>query len=376
MAYITYPFKDLERYCNDAFQKFGFSLEDSKIITDVLLTSDLFGIESHGFQRLVRYYKAIQNGRTKMGAELEVVHETPLTAVLDGHEGMGQTIGYRAMQMAIDKAKKHGIGIVTVRESNHFGIAGYYAKMASDQGLIGLASTNAEAIMVPTFGGLAMIGSNPIACAVPADPVDFLFDASTCVVTAGKLEIYNKLNEPIPEGWAIGPDGKDNTDAPYVLGNIHAKRGGGLLPLGGATEKYGSHKGYGYGMIAEIFTSILSMGLTSNYCMVGSKAGVCHGFVAIDPACFGDADAIKKHFSTYLDEIRNSPKAEGHDRIYIHGEKEMEAYKDRMENGIPVNENTLIEALDVCEYLGMDFASYFGDYMPSEEMRKKFKSIW
>ena len=162
------------------------------------------------------------------------------------------------------------------------------------------------------------------------------------------------------------------------LVDIHriTKRGGGLLPLGGATEKYGSHKGYGYGMIAEIFTSILSMGLTSNYCMVGSKAGVCHGFVAIDPACFGDAEAIKKHFSTYLDEIRNSPKAEGHDRIYIHGEKEMEAYKDRMENGIPVNENTLIEALDVCEYLGMDFSSYFGDYMPSEEMRKKFKSIW
>lgn len=376
MGYITYQFKDLERYCNDAFQKFGFTLDESKIITDSLLTSDLFGIESHGFQRLVRYYKAIENGRTQMGTKPEIVHETPLTAVIDGHDGMGQLLGHMGMTMAIEKAKKNGIGIVTVRESNHFGIAGYYAKMASDQGLIGLSFTNAEAIMVPTFGALAMIGSNPIAIAMPADPVDFLFDASTCVVTAGKLEIYNKLHEPIPEGWAIGPDGKPNTDAPYVLGNIHSKAGGGLLPLGGDTEKYGGHKGYGYGMLCEIFTSILSMGLTSNYCMVGSKSGVCHGFIAIDPACFGDPEAIKEHFSKYLEEIRQSPKAEGYDRIYIHGEKEHEAYKDRMENGIPVNENTLIEALDICEYLGMDFSAYFGDWQPTEEMKASFKSIW
>ena len=376
MAYITYQYKDLLRYCVDAFMKFGFTEEESKIITDVLLTSDLFGIESHGFQRLVRYYKAIQGGRTKMNVETELVHETDISAVLDGHEGMGQLISYHAMEMAIEKCRKHGIGMVVARESNHFGIAGYYAKMASDQGFIGLCCTNAEAIMVPTFGGLAMIGSNPIACAMPADPVDFLFDSSTCVVTAGKLEIYNKLNKPIPEGWAIGPDGKPNTDAPFVLGNIHAKRGGGLLPLGGDGEKFGGPKGYGYGMICEIFSSILSMGLTSNYCMIGDKAGVCHGFVAIDPACFGDPEAIKKHFSTYLDEIRNSPKAEGHERIYTHGEKEHEAYLDRMENGIPVNENTLIEALDICEYLGMDFSSYFGDYMPTPEMRAKFKSIW
>ena len=376
MSYIKFPFKDLEHYCLDVFEKFGFNRRESEIITDVLLTSDLFNIESHGFQRLVRYYKAIQGGRVIVDAKPETVFETDITAVLDGHDGMGQLVAYQGMSMAIEKAKKHGVGIVSVRESNHFGIAGYYAKMASDAGFLGLSFSNAEAIMVPTFGSLAMIGSNPIACAMPADPVNFLFDASTCVVTAGKLEMYNKMGKPIPEGWAMGNDGRPNTDAPFVLSNIHAKRGGGLLPLGGATETFGGHKGYGFGLLCEIFTSILSQGLTSNYCMVGSKGGICHGFMAINPAFFGDPQAIKAHLSTYLEEIRNSPKGEGHNRIYTHGEKEAEAYKDRLENGIPVNENTLVEILDICEYLKMDFSAYFGDYRPSDEMRASFHSVW
>ena len=208
------------------------------------------------------------------------------------------------------------------------------------------------------------MGSNPIACAFPAEPYDFFFDASTTVVTRGKLEMYNKMEKPLPEGWALDKDGHPSTNAPDVLANIVAKKGGGIMPLGGSTELLGSHKGYGYGMLCEIFSSILSMGATSNYCMTGGKGQICHGFMAINPAYFGDPAAIKEHFSKYLQELRDAPKADGQERIYTHGEKEVAAVKRIMENGIPVNDNTMVEVLDLCNYLGMDFGSYFGDYRP------------
>ena len=264
---------------------------------------------------------------------------------------------------AIEKAKKTGVGIVTVRESNHFGIAGYYAKMACDEGLLGMACTNSEAIMVPTFGKKAMLGSNPIAVAMPADPYPFFFDCSTTVVTRGKLEMYNKMEKPLPNGWALDKDGHASTDAPDVLANIVAKKGGGIMPLGGNEEVTGSHKGYGYGMLCELFSSILSMGVTSDHCCTfPDKTGICHGFMAIDPAAFGDPQAIRRHFSEYLEALRESPKAEGKERIYTHGEKEVFAEKERREHGIPVNDNTMVELANLCGYLKLDFDKYFDGY--------------
>lgn len=325
--YIKYSYEQLKTFCEDCFCHFGFTPDESGIITDVLLMSDLFGIESHGMQRLARYHKGIEKGLIKVDAKPEIVFETPVSAVIDGHDGMGQLISHKAMEIAIEKAKKVGMAVVTVRNSNHFGIAGYYAKMACDAGLLGMAMTNSEAIMVPTFGRKAMLGSNPIAVAMPAEPYDFFFDASTTVVTRGKLEIYNKLGKPLPQGWALDKDGKGTTDAADVLKNIVAKKGGGIMPLGGETEQTGSHKGYGYGMFCEIFTSILSMGLTSNHTHTDGKGGTCHGFLAIDPAVFGDAAAIKEHLSVFLKELRESPKKEGETRIYTHGEKEVFAEK-------------------------------------------------
>ena len=241
--YIKYSYEQLKTFCEDCFCHFGFTPDESGIITDVLLMSDLFGIESHGMQRLARYHKGIEKGLIKVDAKPEIVFETPVSAVIDGHDGMGQLISHKAMEIAIEKAKKVGMAVVTVRNSNHFGIAGYYAKMACDAGLLGMAMTNSEAIMVPTFGRKAMLGSNPIAVAMPAEPYDFFFDASTTVVTRGKLEIYNKLGKPLPQGWALDKDGKGTTDAADVLKNIVAKKGGGIMPLGGETEQTGSHKG-------------------------------------------------------------------------------------------------------------------------------------
>ena len=368
MAYVTWSLETLERFCADAFKAFGFSEEESSQISDVLLTADLYGIESHGMQRMVRYHKGLEKDQIHVDARPEVVFETPVSAVIDGHASMGQLISVFAMNKAIEKAETTGVGIVTVRNSNHYGIAGYYAQMASKRGLIGLSCTNSEAIMVPTFGREAMLGTNPIAIAAPAEPYPFLFDASTTVVTRGKLEMYNKMGKPLPQGWALDETGAPCDEAPRVLANIVGKNGGGIMPLGGSTEELGSHKGYGWGMVAELFSSILSLGVTSERCCTfPDKTGICHCFAAINPAAFGDAEAIKAHLSDYLTKLRESALAEGADQIYTHGQKEVLAETDRRANGIPVNDGTMVELLDLCKYLGLEFASYFPGYDPPAE---------
>ena len=364
MGYQYWKYEQLNQLCNDAFQKFGFNADEAKTITDVLLLSDVYGIESHGMQRMYRYYKSIQKGMIDINAKGDVVFETPVSAVIDGHDGMGQVIGRKAMEMAIEKAKTTGIGMVVVRNSNHYGIAGYYAKLACEQGLIGLSCTNTNPIMVPTYGRTAMLGTNPIAVAMPAEPYPFFFDASTTVVTRGKLEVYNKAGKELHDGWALNKDGHPSNDAADVLGNIAAHKGGGIMPLGGSTEDTGSHKGYGWAMVCELFSSILSMGTTSDQTGKGGKGGICHGFMAINPGIFGDAEGIKAHLSAYLEALRNAPKADGQTRIYTHGEKEVEAQARLMAEGIPVNDNTMVEVLELCNYLNLDFSKYFGDYMP------------
>ena len=361
MSHMYFQLDVLTNFCHDAFQKFGFSRQESEIITDVLITSDMYGIESHGMQRLSRYHKGIQKGLIHVDAKPEIVFETPVSAVIDGHDGMGQLIGYYAMQTAISKAKKTGMAVVSGRNSNHYGIAGYYAKMAANEGLIGFSCTNSEAIMVPTNARKAMLGSNPIAVAMPADPYMFFFDASTTVVTRGKLEMYRKAEHELPAGWAVDHTGHATGNAELVLENIVSRAGGGILPLGGSEEKSGSHKGYGYGMLCELFSSIFSMGLTSNHTNTQEKGGTCHGFMVIDPACFGDPQAIIDHLSTFLQELREAPKAKGRDRIYTHGEKEALAIERVKEEGVPVDVKTVLEMKDMSTYLGMDFASYFGE---------------
>ncbi len=373
MSSVRYSYEQLRVFCCDAFEKFGFSSDEAAKITDVLLLSDLYGIESHGMQRLVRYHKGIEKGLIHVDAKPEIVFETPVSAVIEGHDGMGQLISIDAMNLCIKKAKENGIAIVSVRNSNHYGIAGYYAKMACDAGLIGFSMTNSEAIMVPTYSRLAMLGSNPIAISMPASPYPFFFDSSTTVVTRGKLEIYNKLSKPLPDGWALDENGNNCTDAARVLSNIVGKAGGGIVPLGGNNEITGGHKGYGYGMLCEIFCSIFSGGLTSNHTHIGAKGGTCHGFMAINPAIFGDPAAMEERFSTFLKELREAPKAEGQPRIYTHGEKEIIAYADRMKNGIDVNINTVAEMKNLCDYLGMDSVKYLGEVDFSSAKQSSYK---
>ena len=362
----------LNAFCQDAFEGFGFSPEEAGIIKDVLMMSDMYGIQSHGMQRVVRYHKGIEKGLIDIKAKPEVVFETPVSAVVEGHDAMGQLVGHFAMELAIKKAKESGIGIVSARNSNHYGIAGYYADLALKEGLIGFSCTNSEAIMVPTFARKAMLGSNPIAFTMPAEPYNFFFDASTTVVTRGKLEMYNKLGKELPNGWALNKDGKASQDAAEVLGNISDHVGGGIMPLGGNTEQLGSHKGYGYGMLCEIFASIFSQGGTSNKCMTGGRSNICHGFMAINPAIFGNPEDVKRHFSTFLQELREAPKAEGAERIYTHGEKEAEAIEVCRKEGVPVIDKTVAELFDVCNLLKLDPKKYFGDYEPPKAVASNY----
>lgn len=353
MQYLRIPYEQTVQFCRKVFAGYGFNEEECAQITDVLLAADLYGIESHGIQRLIRYHFEVTTGLVKLGAKPEIVKETPLSAVIEGNDAMGQTLSVKAMKMAIEKAKTCGVGMVSVRNSNHYGIAGYYTRMAAEEGLIGVCMTNSEAIMVPTFGKEAMLGTNPIAFTMPAQPVPFTFDAATSVVPRGKLEVYAKRDGVIPDGWALDELGHPCTEAERVLKNIIGKTGGGILPLGGAGEGTSGYKGYGFGMLCEICTAILSGGLTSNHVnRTPGRVNTCHFFMAIDYGMFGDKAELEAALSKYLQELRESPKAEGADRIYTHGEKEFENRQKVMAEGISVNEKTYAEMKMIAEYTG------------------------
>jgi LDH2 family malate/lactate/ureidoglycolate dehydrogenase len=335
-------------FCESLFLAYGFNIDESKVITDVLLRADLYGIESHGVQRLVRYHDEISSGQVVIGAKTEIVHETAISACIEANKAMGQLAATESMKLAINKAQKSGCGMVTVRNSNHYGIAGYYAEMALAEDFIGICMTNTEAICVPTFGSQAMTGTNAIAFSMPADPVAFSYDAATTVVPRGKLEVYRKNNKPLPDLWAMDKDGNPCTDAAEVIENIINKSGGGIAPLGGIGMLHGGHKGYGLSVIVDLFSAVISGGFTSNH--VNRKpdhTGICHFFMAIDYGIFGDKKSIKAGISKFLQELRDSKKAQGHDRVYTHGEMEAELMAQRKHTQIPVNEKTLDEMMNI-----------------------------
>ena len=363
MKSVTYSVAQLEHFCRDAFEGFGFTPEQAAQITDVLLLADLYGVASHGTQRLLRYHKSIEKGCTKVDAKPEVVFETPVSAVIDGHAGMGQLISVYATNLAIEKAKKSGMAFVTVRNSNHFGIAGYYAKMACDAGMIGICATNSQSIMVHTGSREPILGSNPIAFAMPADPFPFWFDAATTVVPKGKLEVYHKADKPLQDGWTVDENGESCRDAEHALSCIDHIKLGGILPVGGASEASGSHKGYGFSMICELICAIMSQGATSNHHVrkPGEGAGTCHAFIVVDPAIFGDPQALRDNLSVFLQELRDAKRADENVPIYTHGEKEAIAYEKHLREGIEVDISTVGEMFDICRYLGMDAKAYLGD---------------
>lgn len=346
-----YDVNEVRRFCEDVFCKYGFTREESADISDVLVAADLYGIDSHGVQRLTRYCKAVEDGFIDPKAEITVVKETPLTAVWDGTRTMGQLAAKRAMSTAIEKAKAHGVGAVLVRGSNHFGIAGYYTQMAGNANLMGMCMTNTEAIAVPPNGRKAMLGTSPIALCMPASPVPFWFDAATTTTTRGRVEVYDKTGTPLPHGWAADETGSETDDAGRVIRNIKEHSGGGLYPLGG-------YKGYGLSIMVELFTSIFSGGTPSPDVRSGGNADTSFTLIAVDYGMFGDKAEIEGRMSDLLQHLRRSPKANGQDRIFTHGEREAETAERLRWEGIPIVEKTIGEMRAIGERLGLDAAAY------------------
>ncbi len=347
----------LREFVSEVFIRMGVSETDAVIIADVLVTADARGIPSHGVARLRRYIDGIRNGVMVPDAVPETVHETPLSARIDAKNGMGQPVSVMAMRLAVEKAEKNGIGMVAVFNSNHFGIAGYYAMMALERNLIGFATTNTYPLVIPTFGRKAVLGTNPIAVAVPSGRNrPFVLDMATSVVTRGKLEVYARAGKPIPDAWATDEQGHPCTDPDRVLQNFRERRGGGLLPLGGADEIHGGHKGYGLSMLVEILSGVLATAKISAHSYPeGQGSGIGHFFAALDPELFLPENEFLKRMDELIDTVRNSPRAEGADRIYVHGEKEFEFMERSLQNGIPIDTKTFKMLNSVGEELKIQF---------------------
>ena len=336
-------------FCEQVFVKTGVTPEDARITAGVLVQANLRGIDSHGVARLARYVNGIQDGIMVAQPDEKVVVETPTTVTLDAGAGLGQPVSHRAMTMVIEKAREYGCGFATVRNSNHYGIAGYYAMMALDHDMIGISTTNAAVLVVPTFGRDAMYGTNPIALAVPAgEQSPFVMDMATSTVPRGKLEVYNRQEKPLPLGWATDERGVPTAGASQVLDNFVQRAGGGLLPLGGAGEEYSGYKGYGMGLMVEILSAVLpgAAFLTSVYPKdAGGKplpADLGHFFGAWRIDAFRPAGAFKADMDDMIRELKGGNLAQGAERIYVHGEKEFEEAGRRAEHGIPLE--TKVEA--------------------------------
>jgi L-2-hydroxycarboxylate dehydrogenase (NAD+) len=326
--------KQLREFTTQVFSKLGVPTEDAQIVSDVLITADQRGIASHGMQRLKRYVNGIKVGIMKPIADIRVLKETACTLFISGGDGLGQVVGYRAMEMAIKKALQNNLAIAVVRDSNHYGIASYYSLMALKHGLIGISLTNSEPLVVPTYGKDALIGTNPISIAVPAgEESPFVLDMATSTVPRGKVEVYERAGKKINETWATDELGRPTQDPSLVLANIREGKGGGLLPLGGAGEEGGGHKGYGLCLAVDLFCGVLSGSLFGRdlYSKEAQSYKTSHFFGAIKIDSFIDPDQFKKSMDIYIRTLQGSAKAEGSDRIFVHGEKEAALYAQNTE---------------------------------------------
>ncbi len=339
------PVKLVREFTLDVLRGIGVPHEEAKICADVLIASDMKGIDSHGVGRLKMYFDRIKEGVQFPTTKFEVVKETETTAVVDGNHGMGHVVAYRSMRMAMDKAKKYGLGAVAVRNSTHYGIAGYYPEMATKEDMLGITVTNARPSVPPTFGVAPMLGTNPLTFGAPTDePFPFLIDCATSISQRGKIELLDRAEKQTPEGWAIDEQGRPFTDTKKLLVDM-VKGTASLLPMGGAGEILGGHKGYGWSVMVEILSAALQdgaflkglWGFDENGKKIPYKLG--HFFLAMDISHFIDPKRFRKIAGDIMRALRASKKEPHADRIYTAGEKEYESELLRMKEGIPVNEN-------------------------------------
>jgi len=326
----------LKNFVRAVLAKVDIDAADAAIVADVLVAADLRGIESHGVARLDSYYVSrLRNGQIEARPNVRTVRETAASIVVDAGNGLGHPVAQRTMEQIIAKAGIHGAAFGAVRNSNHYGIAGYYAMLGLARDLIGISSTNPVRWAAPTYGTDAMLGTNPFAYAVPtAQEPAFVLDFATTTVPRGKLEVYARKNKSLNPGWAIDANGRETLDAQAALK-------GALLPLGGLGVDNGGHKGYGLGLLADILCGVLSGGMFGS-ALPGPGDGpvrgaISHWFAAFRVDGFRDVADFKRDMDIELRGFKNSAKAPGQDRIYVAGEIEHENTLAHRQNGVPVH---------------------------------------
>ena len=357
MTYNTFTESNLREFTRSVFEKMGCSEEHATLATDVLIKSDLRGIDSHGVARLTGYVRLWEKGRINAKPDIKIVHETPSTATVDGDSGLGLVVAPFAMKVAIEKAEKCGSGWVSVRNSNHFGIAGYHTMMAVEKDMIGFAMTNASPLVAPTFAKERLLGTNPMCYAFPAGkypPV--IVDMATSAAANGKLEIAQRMNKAVPDGWIQDANGNPSTD-PHEL-----KKGGALLPLG-SDKDHGSHKGFGLSATVDILSAVLSganygpwvppfvafMEPSSN--PVGKGIGHFLGAMRVDG--FRPVDEFKAHLDNWIERFSNAKTIHEDQKVIIPGQPEIEAEKERKLNGIPLIDDVCKDLNEVAAKLGI-----------------------
>jgi L-2-hydroxycarboxylate dehydrogenase (NAD+) len=356
-----FTFQELTEFTHKVFKQIGCSEPDSRLATEVLLNADLRGIDSHGIARLSGYVRLWEAKRINATPDIKVIHQTPSTAVVDGDGGLGLVVAPKAMELAIDKASQVGTGWVAVKNSNHFGIAGHHAMMALPHDMIGMAMTNASPLVAPTFSVERLLGTNPIAVAIPAakQPA-FVADFATTTAANGKLEILQRKNKDAPVGWIQNKNGEASVNAHEL------KDGGALIPLGSDRE-HGSHKGFCLGAWVDIFSAVLS---GANYgpwvppfvSFLAPPAdpvgdGIGHFFGAMRIDAFRPADEFKMHMDNWINRFRSAKTVDGEQRVVIPGDPERQTAEIRLENGIPLNEKVVEDLYNLANKLKVNFRS-------------------
>ncbi len=356
-------FHQLEAYMIDVLKGVGVPDKDARIVGDVLIESDRRGIDSHGIGRLKPIYiDRIDAGVQNPLTQIDLLKETETTAVLDGNNGMGHVVSHRATEIAIEKAQTHGMAMVAVRHSTHYGIAGYYATMAAEKGMIGITGTNARPSIAPTFGVENMLGTNPLTIGIPTDEdFPFVLDCATSVSQRGKIEVYGRAGKDLPEGWVIGQDGTPRTDTLRILEDLKTGAAA-LAPLGGIGDTTGGYKGYGYATVVEILSAALQDGKflkgLNGFDGKGTPMPILlgHFFIVINPDFFMGTALFKAIAGTILRQLRASKKAPGQDQIFTAGEQEHLAWQYRKEHGCPIPVPLQKQITELCERFSLDYA--------------------
>ncbi len=342
---IHLPISTLHDFMKEVFIRLGVPQDDAQICADILLASDLRGIESHGIGRLKMYYDRIKLGIQYAQTKIDIIKDRYATAVWDGNHGMGHVVGHKAMQTAIEKAKLYGMGSVAVRNSTHYGICGYYADMAAKADMIGITFTNARPSICPTNGVSPLLGTNPICFGAPTNlDYPFIYDAATSISQRGKIEQYAREEKDTPPYWAINRQGEPQTDTKKLLDDL-VEQTACLLPLGGMDEVTGSHKGYGLGTMVEILCAALQNGSYLNGLWGRDENGKAapyrlgHFFMAINIDFFTEIDDFKRITTDICKQLQSSDLVPGRERIWVAGEKEWENEQRVRNQGVPINDN-------------------------------------